>query len=102
MTSKTESSGKKRAKTGGRAPGSTNKATRQAREAIALFVDGNADRLQEWLDAIAADPKYGPAAAFDRFMGVVEYHVPKLQRTEHVGDGGGPVRIVASKEDESL
>ena len=63
----------------GRKKGSPNKATVEAREAIANFVNGNAERLQGWLEAIA---KENPAAAFDRFMNVVEYHVPKLARNE--------------------
>jgi hypothetical protein len=67
-------------KTGGRVAGVPNKATNQAREAIAAFVEGNVDRLNGWLDEIAAkDPK----AAFDCFMDVVEYHIPKLARAEH-------------------
>ena len=28
---------------------------------------------------------------------VAEYHVPKLQRTELVGDAGGPVQITINK-----
>ena len=86
----------------GRKKGVPNKATAMAREAIATFVDGNADRLQGWLDAIAEDPRLGPAAAFDRFMDVVEYHIPKLARTEHTGKDGGPVQIIATKHDEEL
>jgi hypothetical protein len=66
-------------KTGGRTAGTPNKASAQAREAIALFVDGNAHRLQEWLDQIAADD---PKRAFELFQSVIEYHVPKLGRTE--------------------
>ena len=38
---------------GGRTQGTPNVATATAREAIARFVDGNSERLQEWLDAIA-------------------------------------------------
>lgn len=91
--------GEKRPNQGKRGP---NKATAQAREAIAAFVDGNAHRLQTWLEQIADDPKHGPAAAFDRFMDVVEYHIPKLARTEHTGENGGPVKIVASSHDENL
>ena len=73
----------------GRKPGAPNKATRLAREAIAEFVDGNADRLSQWLDEIyAAD---GPKDAFNCFTALLEYHVPKLARTEHVGDDGGPI-----------
>jgi hypothetical protein len=78
----------KRPKTGGRAAGTSNKTTILAREAIALFVDGNAHRLAGWLDQIAEDPKQGPKAAFDCFMDVVEYHVPKLARTELTGKDG--------------
>lgn len=63
----------------GRTKGVPNKATTQAREAIADFVDGNADKLGEWLDKIAVD---SPKDAFACFMSVVEYHIPKLARTE--------------------
>jgi hypothetical protein len=86
----------------GRVKGVPNVATRNAREAIARFVDGNAERLQGWLDQIAEDPKHGPLAAFKCVQEVMEYHIPKLARTELTGDGGGPVVIKASKEDEEL
>ena len=61
-------------KTGGRQAGTPNRATQAAREAIAAFVDGNADRLQGWLDEIAAEK--GPQAAFECFSTLLEYHVP--------------------------
>ena len=80
--------GQKRPNQGNRGP---NKTTALAREAIATFVDGNAEKLQQWLDGIAEDPKHGPKAAFDCFMSVVEYHIPKLARTEHAGDKDNPV-----------
>lgn len=64
--------------------GSPNKATRNAREAIARLVDGNAERMQGWLDQIAADQ--GPAAAWRCMIDVIEYHVPKLARTELAGE----------------
>jgi hypothetical protein len=64
---------------GGSRKGKPNKATSRAREAVALFVEGNIDRLQSWLDQIAdQDPK----AAFQCFMDVVEYHIPKLSRQD--------------------
>ena len=63
----------------GRPPGQRNYATLQGREAIAMFVDNNAERLGGGLDAIA---KENPKAAFDAFMSVVEYHIPKLARSE--------------------
>jgi hypothetical protein len=94
-------------KTGGRAPGTPNKATNEARQAIALFVDSNAHRLTEWLDAVAdGDPerdiKPNPAKAFELFQSVVEYHIPKLARTELTGKDGGDLRIFATPLDVNL
>ncbi len=71
-----------------------NKTTIQAREAIARFVDGNADRLQGWLDEIAADQ--GSVAAFKCFSDLLEYHVPKLARTELTGAEEGPIEMVVT------
>ena len=85
---------KTRKKTGGRVAGVPNKSTALAREAIAKFVDGNSHKLQEWLDEIAKNEKLGPKVAFDCFMQVAEYHVPKLARTEHTGDADQPVKVI--------
>jgi hypothetical protein len=91
-----------RQKTGGRQVGTPNKATTDARRAIADFVDGNAHRLTEWLDSVAqgvrdADGNIivppNPSKAFDMFQSVVEYHVPKLARHELTGDKENPVEI---------
>jgi hypothetical protein len=91
-----------------RPKGTPNRATAAAREAIAAFVDGNAGRLQGWLDKVAdgvidADGKYvvkpDPQKAFEMFQSVVEYHVPKLARTEVTGADGGPQEMVISWED---
>lgn len=85
---------------GGNRKGKPNKATADAREAIALFVNHNAPRLQGWLDAIADGVKGpsetdddgnvtepyliepDPQKAFELFQSVIEYHVPKLARSE--------------------
>ena len=75
----------------GRPAGSPNKSTALAREAIAKFVDGNSHKLQQWLDDIAMSEKHGPKVAFDCFMQVAEYHVPKLARVEQVGDAEKPI-----------
>ena len=89
-------------KTGGRQAGTPNKVTLEARQAIASFVNGNAHRLSEWLDAVADGVKTpegeyvvppNPAKAFDMFQSVVEYHVPKLARLEHTGSDTAPVVI---------
>jgi hypothetical protein len=92
---------KSRKKAGGRVAGTPNKTTQQAREAIALFVDGNAHRLTEWLDEVAngvpeKDIKPNPAKAFELFQSVVEYHVPKLARTEITGADEGPIEMVVT------
>ena len=75
----------------GRPKGKVNKATSNAREAIARFVDGNAERVQGWLDAIAAEN--GPLMAFRCYTDMIEYHVPKLSRTELTGKNDGPVQV---------
>jgi hypothetical protein len=87
----------------GRPKGLPNKLTVQAREAIALFVDDNAPRLAQWLDAVAnGDPahdvKPNPAKAFELFQSVIEYHVPKLARTEITGADEGPIEMVVKWE----
>lgn len=74
----------------GRPKGSPNKSTQSARDAIAQFVEGNAERLMGWLDKIAED---NPMAAFDRYMSVVEFHIPKLQRQEITGKDGERLQI---------
>lgn len=76
----------------GRKPGTPNKVTANAREAIGRFVDGNAERLQGWLDEIAQTE--GPKEAFRCFSDVLEYHVPKLARTETTGKIDATVNIV--------
>ena len=97
MESKVEQT---RKKTGGRSAGTPNKSTAVAREAIARFVDGNSHKLQEWLDEIAMNEKLGPKVAFDCFMQVAEYHVPKLARTEQVGDETAPVVHIYKWQDD--
>ena len=84
----------------GRPKGTANNATRDARQAIAAFVDSNGHRLTEWLDAVAdgnpeLDIKPNPGKAFELFQSVIEYHVPKLARTELSGPNGGPLAVVA-------
>lgn len=101
---------------GGRPPGVPNKATRDARLAIAAFVDDNAGRMQEWLDKVAqgvprvdaegnqrhddeGEPMWlvapNPEKAFAMLRDVVEYHVPKLARSEMTGANGGPISVAA-------
>jgi len=78
----------------GRPKGVPNESTQLAREAIARFVDGNAGRLQGWLDEIHANK--GAEAAFRCFSDLLEYHVPKLARHEHSGPDGSKIEIEAT------
>ena len=50
-------------------------------------------RLQEWLDRIAEEN--GPLAAFRCFTDLLEYHVPKLARTELTGNAQAPLALAA-------
>lgn len=63
----------------GRPKGSGNKSTELVRKAVADLLDGYAPRMHEWLDQVAAD---NPAKALDVIVGLLEYSLPKLQRTE--------------------
>lgn len=84
----------------GKPKGAINKTTAIAREAIARLVDQSTPQMQEWLDQIAETE--GPLKAWQCLTDVLEYHIPKLQRTEHVGDGGGPIRIIATQQDQDI
>ena len=103
MTDKVEES---RKKTGGRKPGVPNKATKEAREAVQAILDSNLPFIQSWIQSTADgifDDQSGkwivapnPAKACDIVQNMVEYAVPKLARTEVVGDEQKPVRMVVS------
>ena len=89
----------------GRPAGVPNKATMDARRAIADFVDTNSGRLQGWLDSIAGGIQNdsgdyvvapNPEKAFMLFQSVIEYHVPKLARTVIAGDGDNPLQVNAN------
>lgn len=77
-------------KFGGRVKGTPNNSTIEAREAISAFVDKNSHKLQKWLDEVADGVmdegeyivKPDPEKAFSLFQSVIEYHVPKLSRSE--------------------
>ena len=80
----------------GRPKGSPNKATAAVREAMAVFAEGNVHKLQEWLEAVAEGGEGrtpDPAKAADLFLKAIEYHIPKLARTEVTGQDGGPVEV---------
>jgi len=90
----------------GRPKGVPNKATQEAREAVKAILDNNLPFIESWIVATAEgimDDETGkwivapnPAKACDIVQNMVEYAVPKLARTEVVGDEKAPVRMVVS------
>ena len=79
-------------KTGGRQPGTPNRATQKCRETISLIADEMADDFKAWLYLTAAGDadngvKPDPKGAADLYLKAIEYHIPKLARTEtHLTD----------------
>lgn len=59
--------------------GVPNKSTARVRAAIATFADSHIDDFFSWLEEIALEDK---KAAADLFLKTIEYHIPKLARTE--------------------
>lgn len=82
-------------KTGGRRPGSPNKATKEFRDTVTKLLSDNAENVATWLEQVATgngDPdKADPAKALDLLSKLAEYAAPKLNRTEHTGEGGGAI-----------
>ena len=64
--------------------------------------------LREWIDGTTEEAQRiwsqieNPTDKLKIWLTAAEFAHPKLGRTEHVGDGGGPVRIIASSQDENL
>ena len=94
----------------GRPKGVGNKATGMAREAIARFVDANAHKMEEWLVSVSdgvqdAETKKwlvppNPEKAFGMLQAVMEYHIPKLARTEQVSDTTSTVTHIYKWQDD--
>jgi hypothetical protein len=86
----------------GKPVGAINGTTKDARAAIAMFVDKNVHRLEGWLDKVA---ETNPQKAFELFQSVVEYHVPKLARVDNTSSDGSmnktiTVNFIGEKSNE--
>ena len=80
----------------GRKKGVPNKATQTVREAIALVAEQNVAAVHRWLAEID-----DPAKRLDLYLRLLEYHVPKLARTEVSGADGQPLQIRVVKFGDS-
>lgn len=74
----------------GRPKGTPNKATQAVREAIARMAEDNAENFALWLSQVAAS---SPEKACDIYLKAIEYHIPKLARTEVTGMDNGPIQL---------
>ena len=72
----------------GRPAGVPNKATGDVKAAIAAFTSANVDKLDEWLNSID-----DPAKRLDLYFKALEYTMPKLARSELVGDKDQPISV---------
>ena len=90
-------------KWGGKAKGTPNKATADVRATVAAFAENNAAKFELWVQATAdGDPannvKPDPAKAAALYLTAIEYHIPKLARTEVTGKDGDPIETVTRIE----
>ncbi len=87
---------RKRLKTGGRTAGTPNKVTHEFRETVRKLLEDNAANVGIWLGQVAqghGEAKPAPEKALDLLARLAEFAAPKLGRTEHVGEGGGPMVV---------
>jgi hypothetical protein len=106
---------KGQSRTGGRAKGTPNKATRDFRNTVTALLEGNAQNVSQWLSEVAlgkqaidkdGNPKFDaqgepvmvlkpdPGKALDLMAKLAEFAAPKLARVEHTGDPNAPIRTV--------
>lgn len=81
-------------KYGGRAKGTPNRANKNAKAAIAKFIDGRCHEFEGWFNEILKEDK---VEAVKIWLALLEYHLPKLARTEMTGADGkelAPTKIV--------
>lgn len=85
-------------KTGGRKKGTPNKSTEIAREAIGKLVDENVVKFSGWINEIYE--KKGAEAALNAVSGLIEYHVPKLTRSELKHEGEITIGTLLAQMDD--
>jgi hypothetical protein len=88
--------GPNKPKTGGRPPGTPNKATKEFRDTVAKVLHENSENVGKWLTMVAegcGDVKADPGKALDLMAKLAEFAAPKLARTEVTGEGGGALVV---------
>ena len=78
---------------GGSRQGVPNRATADVRQAIALIAQRNVGNFETWLGEVALED---PGKAADLYLKAIEYHIPKLARSEVSGPDGGPQIVEAT------
>lgn len=74
-------------KKGGRTKGAPNKATSKVREYVSAILDDQGDKLREELATLQG------AQYVNAITGLLEFSVPKLQRTELSGPDGDAIKV---------
>lgn len=70
----------------GRPQGASSESTKRMKESFSYLIEGNLDRMTDWLDQIA---EQDPAKAMDIIIRLSERFVPKLSQQQLTdGDGG--------------
>jgi len=82
----------------GRPKGSPNTKTKSIRDSYQKFIENNAPKFEEWLDRVA---ETNPAKAIELVSNLSDYVLPKLARTEIVGDEEQPLSIDLTKIDDT-
>lgn len=75
---------------GGRTKGSKNKATEELRSFINDFINDNKEKIQQDFDSLE------PKERIDSLIKLLEYSLPKLQRTELTSESENKKTIVVN------
>ncbi len=78
---------KGRAKTGGKQKGSKNERTKEWEKLAESIQERHTERFNDILDSLD-DEKFA-----DKFLQILEYFKPKLQRTTLIGDSSEPINV---------
>ena len=82
----------------GRPKGTQNVKTKSIRDSYQKFIENNVEKFEEWLDRVA---ETNPAKAIELVSNLSDYVLPKLARTEIVGDEEQPLSIDLTKIDDT-